>query len=118
MGRFQYSEYHVGDSGMDPGMDADSLMDGLVDELLEQHSIDDAIQRLMYDGLKSDHEGEPDIEGLRDLLNRLADARRNLLEKYDMDGLRDDYQSELQNLKNNEQQELDRIQQQIHKMKN
>ena len=64
-----------------PDLSADDIMDALADDLLEEGDPAEAMRRLMERGLRSDDPSRGDLRGLRDLLDRLRDRRREVLEQ-------------------------------------
>ena len=64
-----------------PDLTADELVDALADDLLEQGDVEEALRRLLQRGLRSDDPGRGDLRGLRDLMDRLRERRREVLEE-------------------------------------
>ena len=64
-----------------PDLTADDIMDALADDLLEDGDAAEAMRRLMERGLRSDDPSRGDLRGLRDLLDRLRDRRREVLDQ-------------------------------------
>ena len=64
-----------------PDLTADELVDALSDDLLEHGDVDEALRRLLQRGLRTDEPGRSDLRGLRDLMDRLRERRREVLEE-------------------------------------
>lgn len=64
-----------------PDLSADDIVDALADDVLEQGDVREAMRRLMERGLPSDDPSRGDLHGLRDLLDRLRDRRREVLDQ-------------------------------------
>ena len=76
------ARYRAWDGSQDvPDLTADELVDALADDVLEHGDVEEALRRLMQRGLPSDRPGTGDLHGLRDLLDRLRDRRREILEQ-------------------------------------
>ncbi len=67
-----------------PDLDAEALLRAMGDELVEHGDPNEALQQMMHRGLEFDG-GR--LQGLRDLLERLAEARRDRLERGDLGGV-------------------------------
>ena len=74
-------------------MDAEELMDQLSSELLNHGDVWKALRDLMRRGAE-DRQGQQ-LPGLRDLLDRLKDQRRQHLQQYNMDSVVEDIQKRL-----------------------
>jgi uncharacterized protein with von Willebrand factor type A (vWA) domain len=79
-----------------PDFTADEVLDALSDDLLEEGDLAEALRRLLQRGL-----GRPpgargqDLAGINDMLRRLADRRRELLERYQLGDVLADIRAEL-----------------------
>jgi len=62
-----------------PDLTADEIVDALADDVLEHGDVQEAMRRLMERGLRSDDPSRGDLRGLRDLLDRLRERRREVL---------------------------------------
>ncbi len=62
-----------------PDLTADELVDALADDLLEHGDLSEALRDLMERGVPSDDPTRGDMRGLRDLLDRLRERRRDVL---------------------------------------
>ena len=74
----------------------EELMDELSKDLLGYGDLQTALRRLMERGMTS-REGNR-LAGLRDLLNRLRNERRQQLSQYDLDSMFDDLKEKLDNI--------------------
>ena len=73
--------------------DADHIFDELADDLLYHGDLASALRRLMAEGFQ-DRSGRQ-LEGLRDMLERLRERRRELLEQHDLGGVYEDIAEDL-----------------------
>ena len=100
---FAYSRWDGTQVGID--LDADHVFDELADELLYHGDINAALRQMMQSGLK-DRNGR-DLAGIREMLERLRDRRRDLLEQYDLGGVYDDVAESLRDVVEDERKALD-----------
>jgi uncharacterized protein with von Willebrand factor type A (vWA) domain len=76
------ARYRAWDGTQDvPDLTADEIVDALADDVLEHGDLGEALRRLMERGRPSDDPSRSDLRGLRDLLDRLRDRRRDILEE-------------------------------------
>ncbi|MEC9395473.1 MAG: hypothetical protein VYA89_06450 [Actinomycetota bacterium] len=87
-----------------PDLDADALLQAMGDELIEHGDPDEALRRMMRQGLS--FEGGR-LDGLRDVLERLAEARRERLESGDPNGVFSEVAEELREVIVQERAALD-----------
>ena len=92
--RFTYSRWDGTQRGFD--LDADLLFDQLTDELLYHGDVNAALRRMMQDGMR-DADGRQ-LDGLRDLLERLREERRDRLERSNLGGVYDEIADELDDI--------------------
>ena len=79
------ARYRAWDGSQDvPDLTADEIMDALSDDVLEHGDLAEALRDLMERGMPSADTGTPDLRGLRDLLDRLRERRRELLREGDL----------------------------------
>ncbi|HKF85587.1 MAG TPA: VWA domain-containing protein [Candidatus Limnocylindrales bacterium] len=64
-----------------PDLTADEIVDQLADDLLEHGDLAEALRDLMDRGLETGDPSRGDMRGLRDLLDRIRDRRRELLKE-------------------------------------
>ncbi len=89
--RFRYSRWDGTQRGFD--YDADTLLGEMTDDLLYHGDLNSALRRLMQQGFH-DREGR-DLQGLREMLDQLRQRRRDLQERYDLGGVYDEINREL-----------------------
>src|SRR4051794_31573614 len=63
---------------------ADDLLAELSDDILAESDLSAALARLLQRGLRGEQGGEQRLAGLNDLMRRLAKARQELLDKYEL----------------------------------
>ena len=102
---FAYSRWDGTQAGFD--LDADSIFDELADDLLYHGDLASALRRLMADGFP-DRSGRR-LEGLREMLERLRERRRELLENHDLGGVYDDIAEALRDVVRTERQALSEL---------
>ncbi|WP_052889061.1 VWA domain-containing protein [Thermogemmatispora carboxidivorans] len=89
------------------GLDADDIMRALADDYLEQGDLQQALRRLMQDGMQLP-DGRRNL-GLRELLERLRAQRSQLLNRYNMaSGVMDDLRQKLEEIKQLEREGIER----------
>ena len=83
-GRARYSRW---DGSQRPDdLHADDLIDALADDILADGDVEEALRRLLERGMLPRPDGSGGLTGLRELMRRLAERRREVLERH---GLRD-----------------------------
>ncbi len=100
--RFSYSRWDGTQVGFE--MDAEGLLERITDDLLYHGDINAALRRLMQGGF--DDESGQRVDGIRDLLDRLRQAREERLEQGDLGGVYDELAQELSEIVADEQQAL------------
>jgi uncharacterized protein with von Willebrand factor type A (vWA) domain len=78
-----------------PDLDADEILDALADDVMAEGDLAEALRRLMERGWRSGDPTRPDMEGLQDLMERLARRREELRERYDLGDVLGDIRREL-----------------------
>ena len=80
-----------------PDLDADEILETLSDDVMAEGDLSEALRRLMQRGIRRpvDGSGRQDLAGLRELLGRLAQRRRELLERYRLGDVLADVREEL-----------------------
>ncbi|MGD0115074.1 MAG: VWA domain-containing protein [Dehalococcoidia bacterium] len=86
MQRYRYSKWSGSQDS--PSLDADDLLRGLTDDLLSFGDLQHALRGLLQRGLQN-QQGQR-FAGLRELLRRLRQHRRQLLERYDLTSVMED----------------------------
>jgi uncharacterized protein with von Willebrand factor type A (vWA) domain len=76
-----------------PPFDADDVLDALSDDILAEGDMRRALQRLMQRGFRGTRGG--DVPGLRRMVERLRDRRREELERANLDGVLEDLSTRL-----------------------
>jgi uncharacterized protein with von Willebrand factor type A (vWA) domain len=102
--RFRYSPWDGTQSGFE--LDEFDLMEQLSDDLLYHGDVNSALRELLQRGLQGP-DGQQ-YEGLRDLLERLRERRRDLLEQFDLGGVYDEIADGLREVVDQERTELQR----------
>ncbi|MFP5576632.1 MAG: VWA domain-containing protein [Acidimicrobiia bacterium] len=101
---FRYSRWDGTQVGFD--LDADAIFDQITDDLLYHGDLNAALRRLMQQGFEDDQGN--DVQGLRELMQRLRDARRERLENTDLGGVYDEIADALREVVDQERSALDR----------
>jgi uncharacterized protein with von Willebrand factor type A (vWA) domain len=74
------ARYRAWDGSQDvPDLSADEIVDALADDLLEHGDLSEALRDLMDRGVQTGDPSRGDMRGLRDILDRIRDRRRELL---------------------------------------
>src|SRR5947207_13047505 len=85
------------------GLDADDILKALSDDYLENGNLQQALKRLMQDGIRND-EGRQTM-GLRELMERMRNQRNEQLNRYNMaSGVMDDLREKLEEIKRMERE--------------
>ncbi len=101
--RYRYSEWD-GTQAI-PSLDADEILEALSDDLMNFGDLQHALRNLMQRGMRSP-QGDR-MQGLRDLLQRLRQMRRQRLDQYDMGGVMEDLRRQLEEILELERQTLE-----------
>src|SRR5438128_6056329 len=89
------------------GLDADDILDALSDDYLEDGSLQQALRRLMQEGVRTD-DGRRTM-GLRELMERMRNTRNQQLNRYNMaSGVMDDLREKLEEIKQLERSGIQR----------
>jgi uncharacterized protein with von Willebrand factor type A (vWA) domain len=105
MPHFRYSKWDGTQVGFD--FDADDVFAELTDELLFHGDLNQALQRLLQRGF-TDRNGER-IAGLREMLERVRERRREMLERHDLGGPYEDIAQRLRDILDRERQGIDAL---------
>jgi uncharacterized protein with von Willebrand factor type A (vWA) domain len=85
------------------GLDADDILNALSDDYMEEGNLQQALKRLMQDGIRSE-DGRKTM-GLRELMERMRNMRNEQLNRYNMaSGVMDDLREKLEEIKNLERE--------------
>ncbi|HEY7440303.1 MAG TPA: VWA domain-containing protein [Acidimicrobiia bacterium] len=101
---FQYSRWDGTQVGFD--LDADSLLSEMSDDLLYHGDLNAALRRLLQQGMR-DRDGER-MMGLRDMLQKLRQRRKEELDKRDLGGVYDDIADKLDEILDQERAGIER----------
>ncbi len=89
------------------GLDADDILDALSDDYIEDGDLQQALRRLMQNGIRSD-DGRRTM-GLRELMERMRNQRNQQLNRYNMaSGVMDDLREKLEEIKRLEREGIQR----------
>ncbi len=104
MARFRYSRWDGTQVGFD--LDADALLGEMTDDLLYHGDLNAAMRRMMQQGFQ-DRNGR-DVQGLREMLDRLRERRREMLDRYDPNGIFEDITRQLDEILEQEREGIER----------
>ncbi|HWE56056.1 MAG TPA: VWA domain-containing protein [Acidimicrobiales bacterium] len=107
MPHFRYSKWDGTQVGFD--FDADDVFAELTDELLFHGDLNQALQRLLQRGF-TDRNGER-IAGLREMLEKLRERRREMLDRHDLGGPYEDIAERLRDILDQERSGIDSLEQ-------
>ncbi|NCG25406.1 MAG: hypothetical protein GWP47_14930 [Actinobacteria bacterium] len=105
MPHFSYSRWDGTQTGFD--VDADHLFSEMADDLLYHGDVNSALRQMMQGGM-TDRDGRK-MEGIRDMMDRLRERRRDILENHDLGGVFDDIANELRELVDDERKSLEEM---------
>src|SRR5579883_2018870 len=89
------------------GLDADDILNAMADDYLEDANLQQALKRLMQDGIRGE-DGRRTL-GLREMLERMRQTRREQLSRYNMaSGVMDDLRQKLEEIKKLEREGIQR----------
>ena len=101
--RYRYSRW---DGSQDVAeLDADEVLSGLTDDLMNFGDLQHALRNLMQRGMRSPEGARR--QGLRDLLQRLRQQRRQALDRFDLGSVFDDIQRQIDEIVDLERDTLD-----------
>jgi uncharacterized protein with von Willebrand factor type A (vWA) domain len=99
---FTYSAWDGSQTGFQ--VDADSVFDELADDLLYHGDVNNALRQMMQGGMM-DRDGKQ-MEGIRDMLDRLRERKRDLLDQHDLGGVFDEIADALRDVVEEERKAL------------
>jgi uncharacterized protein with von Willebrand factor type A (vWA) domain len=102
--RFRYSRWDGTQVGFD--LDADALLEEMTDDLLYHGDLNAALRRMMQQGF-TDRQGR-DVQGMREMLERLRERRREQLDRYDLGGVYEDIARRLDEIVDEERAGIER----------
>src|SRR6478609_1370564 len=103
LGRFRYSRWDGSQVGFELG--ADDVFAEITDDLLYHGDLNAALRRMMQSGFRDRNDEQ--VQGIREMLEKLRRKRRDELERYDLGGVYDDIAQELRDVVDMERQGLD-----------
>ena len=101
---FRYSRWDGTQRGFD--LDADALLDEMTDDLLYHGDLHASLRRLLQQGMR-DRNGDQ-LMGLRDMLQKLREQRKEMLDRYDLGGVYEEIADELREIVEQEREGIDR----------
>ena len=101
---FRYSRWDGSQRGFD--LDADALLDEMTDDLLYHGDLHASLRRLLQQGMR-DRNGEQ-LMGLRDMLQKLREQRKEMLDRYDLGGVYEEIADELREIVEQEREGIER----------
>ncbi len=105
MGRFTYSKWDGTQVGFE--FDADDIFSELTDELLYHGDLNQALQRLMQRGFQDRNDER--VAGMREILEKLRQRRREMLERHDLGGPYEDIAQRLRDIVQQERTGIDQL---------
>ena len=105
LGRFRYSRWDGSQVGFE--LDADDVFAEITDDLLYHGDLNAALRRMMQSGFRDRNDEQ--VQGIREMLEKLRRKRRDELERYDLGGVYDDIAQELREVVEMERQGLDEL---------
>ena len=87
-------------------LDADALLEEMTDDLLYHGDLNAALRRMMQQGF-TDRQGR-DVQGMREMLEKLREQRREQLDRYDLGGVYEDIANRLDEIVDEERAGIDR----------
>ena len=101
---YQYTRWDGSQTGFD--LDAEQLLDEMSDDLLYHGDLNAALRRLMQQGFRD--RNDEDLMGLREMLQKLRERRRQELENRDLGGVYDDIAQQLNEVVDMEREGIER----------
>src|ERR687897_978504 len=101
---FRYSRWDGTQTGFD--LDADALLEEMSDDLLYHGDLNAALRRLLQQGFRDRNDDR--LMGLREMLERLRQRRREELERRDLGGVYDDIAEKLHEVVDQERAGIER----------
>src|SRR5919197_396361 len=101
---FRYSRWDGTQTGFD--LDAESLLEEMSDDLLYHGDLNAALRRMLQQGFRDRNDEQ--LMGLREMLERLRQRRREELERRDLGGVYDDIADKLREVVDEERAGIER----------
>ncbi len=86
--------------------DDEDLLEHLSEDILAGHDVEQALRGLLRRGIEGSEEHQR-IEGLHDLMQRVQEQRRNMLERFNLESLIDDLKERLRDVVETERRGID-----------
>ncbi len=99
--RFRYSRW---DGTQELDISADDVLAAIADDLTEYGDLRWALRNLMSRGMRA---GDHPVQGLRDIMHKLRDRRRERLEQFDLSSVMRDIEQQLAHIVDMEQDTID-----------
>ena len=99
--RFRYTRW---DGAQALDISADDVLEAIADDLTEYGDLRWALRNLMSRGMRT---GDHPVQGLRDLMRKLRDRRRERLEQFDLSSVMRDIEQQLSHILQSEQDMID-----------
>ena len=99
--RFRYTRW---DGAQAPDIAADDVLAAIADDLTEYGDLRWALRNLMSRGMRTGHHP---VQGLRDLMRKLRDRRRERLEQFDLSSVMRDIEQQLSHILQSEEDTID-----------
>ena len=93
------------DGSQDLSLDPDKILEALADDLMEYGDLRWAMRNLMSRGMQIPQGGS--MQGLRDMLKKLRDQKRERLEQFDLSSIFDDFRERLDEILQMERERID-----------
>ena len=87
--------------------DNDDLLEHLSEDILAGHDVEQALRGLLQRGIEGGDQDQR-IEGLHELMQRVQEQRRNMLERFNLESLIDDLKERLRDVVETERKGIDR----------
>ncbi len=87
--------------------DNDDLLEHLSEDILAGHDVEQALRGLLQRGIEGGDQDQR-IEGLHELMERVQEQRRNMLERFNLESLIDDLKERLRDVVETERKGIDR----------
>ena len=100
--QFRYSRWDGTQIGFE--LDADEIMSEITDDLLYHGDLNAALRRMLQSGFDTP-DGEH-LQGLREIMEKLRQQRREMLEQHDLGGVYDEIADELREVVEQERESL------------
>ena len=99
------SRYSAWDGSQDPQLDPDAIMKALADDLIEHGDLRWAMRNLMSRGMQIPQGGY--MQGLRDMIQKLREQKQRQLQRFNLDGIFDQFQERLDEIIAMERETID-----------